>query len=45
MLVFEPKELVEYLNYEIETNKRIKKKRGILRLLSRMYLLKKVRPY
>ena len=41
--VLEPKELVNYMEYEIMTDKKVKKKGGIYRILSRLYLLKKVK--
>ena len=40
VLVFEPKELIKYFDLEIKLRKKVKKKRGMLKLLSKLYILK-----
>lgn len=39
--VLTPSEFVNYLNMELKTNKRVKRKRGILKLMSGLLLMKK----
>ena len=40
--VFRPSELIKYFNMELRVRKKVKRKRGILKLLSRFFLLKKI---
>jgi len=41
VLVFTPSEFVKHFNLEIMLKKRVKRRRGILKLLSRLYILKR----
>ena len=43
ILVFKPDELVKHFDLEIKLKKKITRKRGILRLLSKLYILKRER--
>jgi predicted nucleic acid-binding protein len=38
VMVFKPKELINYLNLELETTKNVKRKRGLIRIVSKFLL-------